>query len=295
MHRSNTSTHLPGVVVHHEHHAYPVDTSGRDAATASAFFETIFAEAIAETDGSTVGRDVKSAPLCRVMVDVIGGNTADCHTAAAFTSWRIQVVTEDSLHASSSSSTSSSSSSSSPLERHVPVPEPDPRYAFPAIYDAVTREKAANVVVMCWVKTATPQWSQHAAASASSSGLPEAAGEVVRFEARTAHHEAGHKLAGVNAARSIYRFIQALPMTLPSSWSSTDIRRLNNCIEDVCTNFYIERAHVADELYDTMTTHGVVQGAESAPEVGLGNDQERLFGSFGIPLPPVRHVLHTLH
>jgi hypothetical protein len=117
--------------------------------------------------------------------------------------------------------------------------------------------------------------------------------EVLRFEARTAHHEAGHKLSGVNAAKSIYGFFKALPAVLPAQWSAPKIHRFNEVLKALCTDFYVRMAHVADKYYDLATSHGVIQGAESVPSTGLGKDTDRPFGSSGVPLPPVncgRHI-----
>lgn len=107
---------------------------------------------------------------------------------------------------------------------------------------------------------AVPQWRDVHAASAAD------AAETRRFERQTLLHEDGHALSGRNAAVSIRAFLDALPPAV----SRADAPAFNAAVRRVVHGFYIAAAHAADKVYDAVTDHGRVQGAEALYEVEDG-------------------------
>jgi predicted secreted Zn-dependent protease len=147
------------------------------------------------------------------------------------------------------------------------------------IYDAATGRKLATEVHVS-IKTALPTWTQfHKAAD-------EDRAEAVRFQQQTAQHERGHSLTGENVATCIANVINALPEMVPPR----DVNGYHRSIQRLINEFFIPCAGMADLAYDEITNHGSVQGAESVPETGLGND--RGFDTIdGLPCAPLSKPL----
>jgi hypothetical protein len=132
------------------------------------------------------------------------------------------------------------------------VLEPD------AVYDAAGARRRVDVRVKALV--AVPQWEAVHAASAGD------AAEARRFEHQTLLHEEGHALSGENAAASIRAFLDALPAAV----APADVAAYNDAARRVAYDFYVAAAHAADKLYDNVTDHGRVQGAEALADIAEG-------------------------
>ena len=129
------------------------------------------------------------------------------------------------------------------------------------VYNDAGVRQSVDVRVKALV--AVPQWEAVHSASAGD------AAEARRFEHQTLLHEEGHALSGENAAASIRAFLNALPATITPT-DATTIAAHNDAARRIAYDFYVAAAHAADKLYDSVTDHGRVQGAEAIADIAEG-------------------------
>lgn len=107
-------------------------------------------------------------------------------------------------------------------------------------------------------------------------------GEIRRFLARTAYHEAGHSEACEQLGRTVIAFAEAMPAEVEPK----DVEPLNEGFKMVVFGFYVPSAQAADKFYDNNTDHGAHQGAElwsrpNSENTGVGET----------PSPPMKRAV----
>lgn len=128
-----------------------------------------------------------------------------------------------------------------------------PKRAILEPYDPVTGKKTppdmANIRVRA--RVVLPRWNQLRDASKLHRQ------EATRACMRTAYHEAGHMSTAHAVAEAIHRFVAALPARV----APAVVPVMNLAVQEVVRQFYIKQARVSDDLYDTLSRHGLIQGA----------------------------------
>lgn len=144
--------------------------------------------------------------------------------------------------------------------------------AHPVYLADGTKNKADPMPVSCDIKMALPEWTQMDKAPADDRA------EALRFNLRTAYHERGHALTCVNLQRAVVRLIEAMPDAI----APRDVANMNAGLHMLIAEFYKPAARQADVMYDRVTNHGQIQGAEAAEE-----PHERAPDIPAWPVPPL--------